>query len=320
LSGGASVMTEETVVITGGGGFVGRHLIAELKREGAGRRIIVWDPETRSLPDGVEGLSVDITDVASYEDSLRMAQPAWIVHLAAVSSASLAAEDTARAHLVNVVGTRQLLERAKHLSPGTQMLAISSADIYGQGSSTPLAELPLEQALPSNPYAFSKLEMEKVIEQHFNERVIRVRPFPHIGPGQALGYVTADFASQIAAIEGDKQEPIIKVGNLEAQRDFTDVRDVVRAYRLLMERGTPGEVYHVASGVAVSIQSILDMLLSLSSVSVTVEQDPDRLRPSDIPVLVGDASKLKRLTGWQTTISLEQSLRDVLDAWRSVAA
>ena len=160
--------------------------------------------------------------------------------------------------------------------------------------------------------------MEKLIEERFLKNTLRVRPFPHIGPGQALGFVTADFASQIARIEKGEQEPVMQVGNLKAKRDFVDVRDVVQAYRLLMQSGKLGEVYHVASGKAVSIQFVLDELLKLSKVDIKVEQDPERMRPADIPVLVGDAGKLKKETGWQTTISLEQSLKDILNYWREV--
>ena len=151
---------------------------------------------------------------------------------------------------------------------------------------------------PRNPYGQSKLEMEQMIEKEYDAHCIRVRPFPHIGPGQQQGFVTADFASQIAEIEAGKQEPVISVGNLDAQRDFTDVRDVSHAYRLLMEHGILGNVYHVASGMPRSIQSVLDRLLALSPVSITVQQNPHRMRPSDNPVLVGNAEKIKAATGW----------------------
>jgi GDP-4-dehydro-6-deoxy-D-mannose reductase len=158
--------------------------------------------------------------------------------------------------------------------------------------------------------------MEELIEKRFLKNTLRVRPFPHIGPGQALGFVTADFASQIAAIEKGEQDSVMKVGNLEAKRDFTDVRDVVRAYRLLLQDGELGEVYNVASGKATSIQFVLDELLKLSKVKIKVERDPERMRPSDIPVLVGDANKLKETTGWEPTINLERSLEDILNYWR----
>jgi GDP-4-dehydro-6-deoxy-D-mannose reductase len=309
-----------TVVVTGGGGFVGKHLIDELRATAPHVRLVVWDTAVASLPPGVEGTEIDITQPESYRAFLREEKPQWIVHLAAVSSIPASLRDPDRTHRVNVEATRHLLAAIAEESADTAVFVTSSSDIYGAAAKewgdTPLPELPLDQARPQNPYAESKAAMERMIEEQFNERCVRVRPFPHIGPGQGLGFVTADFASQIAAIEAGRQASRMRVGNLEAQRDFTDVRDVVRAYCLLLEKGVLGEVYHVASGTAVSIQSILDWLLSLSTKDITVEQDPGRMRPSDIPCLIGDADKLRQATGWQPNISLEQSLQDILEWWR----
>ncbi len=319
-------MSEETVVITGGGGFVGKWLIEELKREWLGARLVVWDRVT--VPNSqVKTVEVDIVEPGSYKESLRKEQPVWVVHLAAVSGVRQAEENAGLARRVNVEGTRKLLEEIRSLSPNTKVLVASSADIYGLASSTPLPELSLDEARPANEYARSKWEMEKMIEEGFNDRVLRVRPFPHIGPGQSKGFVAADFASQIAAIEKDKlafaegsgrvrRKPVIKVGNLEARRDFTDVRDVVRAYRLLMEKGEMGSVYNIASGRARSIREILDVLLDLSEVEIGVETDKSLLRPLDVPILVGDAGKLKEETGWELKISFDRALREVIDFWR----
>ncbi len=295
-------MERELIVITGGKGFVGQHLQRELQEAWPEKEIVLWD-----LPE------VDITKPETYENSLRTMKPEWVIHLAAVSAVGSAESDPELAMSVNVDATEGLLQR---VPDGTRVLAVSSSEIYGLVSSTPLPELSLGEAAPKSLYGKTKLEMEKMIEKRFNPFVVRVRPFPHIGPGQGVGFVTADFASQIASIEVGRQDPVIRVGNLEAERDFTDVRDVVRAYRLLMEKGDPGEVYHVASGAPVSIQSILDQLLSLSEADITVEQDETRMRPSDNPVSAGDASKLREATGWQPTISLSQSLQDILDDWR----
>lgn len=298
-------MPHDRVVITGGNGFVGKYLQEELKWTWPDTSVVAWD-----LPD------VDITQPETYRDRLKALQPDWLVHLAAVSSVVTATKDPELTKRVNVDATRDLLTSVVQLSPSTRVFVTSTADIYGQGSATPLPELPLEQAKPQNVYAQSKWEMEKMIEENFLDRTLRVRAFPHIGPGQGLGFVTADFALQIAAIEQGKQEPVLRVGNLEPKRDFTDVRDVVRAYRLLLEKGEIGEVYHVASGRAVAIQKMLDVLLGLSQAQISVEQDPARLRASDIPVLVGDARKLREATGWEPTIPLETSLRDILEWWR----
>lgn len=298
-------MARGKMVITGGRGFVGEYLRREIEEHWPGQRVVLWD-----LP------TVDITRPETYRADLERLQPEWLVHLAAVSSAMAAIKDPARTFQINVKASQNILAMIEELSPQTKVLAISTADIYGQGSATPLSELPLSAAKPVNPYAESKLAMEKMIEERFQKRVIRVRPFPHIGPGQRPGFVTADFASQLAAIEAGRQEPKIQVGNLTAKRDFTDVRDVARAYRLLMEKGKMGEVYHVASGKAVAIQEILDKLKQLSTAQIQVVQDPARLRPSDIPVLIGDATKLSALTGWTAQISLDQSLEDILNWWR----
>lgn len=298
-----------SVVITGGRGFVGQYLADELRRECPEVKVVAWDrPE------------VDITDPETYKHSLEELKPKWIVHLAAFSAVGESFKQAELVRQVNVEGTRKLLECIAAVSPDTRAIVASSADIYGFGTEEPLKELPLKEAKPKSPYARSKRDMEAMIEDNFNDRVIRVRPFPHIGPKQRMGFVTADFASQIAAIEKGSQLPVIKTGNLSARRDFTDVRDVARAYRLLLERGKTGEVYHVASGAAESIQTILDRLLGLSRVPVTVKPDPERLRPSDIPILVGDASKLKAATGWEPVIPLDQTLRDILEWWRQEQA
>lgn len=312
----SSELRNNTIVITGGLGFVGRHLITEIQKEKPDTKIIVWDRTMSNAPSGIEAQAIDITEPRSYEALLQAAQPNWVIHLAGLAPVGASWKDPERVHRVNCEATRQLLETMQRLSPTTKMLAISSADIYGRGSPTPLPELPLSEAYPHSPYARSKWAMEKMITESFNDRVIRVRPFPHIGPGQQRGFVVADFCSQIAAIESKQQEPIIRVGNLEAIRDFTDVRDVVRAYRLLLQLGKIGGVYYVATGTGRSIQQVLDQLLSLSSSGITIEPDPSRLRPADIPVLIGDAAKLRAATGWQPRISFDQTITDTLTFWR----
>lgn len=299
----------DNVVVTGGSGFVGKYLQEELRRAWPDTTVVSWD-----LPE------IDITNPKTYEEKLRAIQPDWIVHLAAIASVPAALQHPEKTFEVNTEGTRKLIESIQSQSPGTRMLFISTSDIYGGRAkeySAPIPELELQDTMPTNPYAESKRDAEEIIEKMFSASCIRVRPFPHIGPGQGLGFVSSDFASQIAAIEAGTQEPVLKVGNLSAKRDFTDVRDVVRAYRLLMEHGVLGEVYHVASSIGTEIQSVVDTLLASSRVPITVTQDKDRMRPADIPVLVGDATKLKDATDWKPTISLEDSLVDALTWWRN---
>lgn len=312
-------MENRTVIVTGGNGFVGRHLIAELQRSSFASRIIVLDKNIEGLESGIEGHVLDIMDIVSAQNIIQEAQPSWVIHLAAIANVGFSLEHPDITRTVNVFGTKALLDTVRAISPDTKFLIVSSADIYGHVSEQPLRELPLQDAKPTNPYAQSKYDMEQMIEKEYAAHCIRVRPFPHVGPGQQKGFVTADFASQISAIEQDKQKPVICVGNLEAQRDFTDVRDVVRAYRLLMEFGTLGDVYHVASGVSRSIRAVLDGLLSLSTRSITIAQDPSRMRPSDNPVLVGNADKIQAATMWAPVIPFEQSLQDILADWRSRA-
>ena len=304
------------VVITGGNGFVGRHLLKELIGQWPGTELVVWDRDINGLPEGVLGVEVDITKPETYVDSLERHQPDWIVHLAAIAPVPVAMKDPNLAFKVNVEATELLLNEVKRASDGTKVLAVSSSDIYGIESIDPLPELPLAKASPRNSYAESKFMMERVIERSFNNFVLRVRPFPHIGPGQGLGFVTADFASQIVAAEQGRQEPVISVGDLGAKRDFTDVRDVVRAYRLLMEDGSLGEVYHVASEKSVEISELLEGLKSLAEADVGVVQDSERMRPSEIKVVVGSARKLREETNWLPEVSLDQSLQDILDWWR----
>ena len=184
-------------------------------------------------------------------------------------------------------------------------------------------DLPIREAQPlrpDSPYGVSKVTQDMLGLQYFLSRglpVIRVRPFNHIGPRQTRRFVAPAFASQIAAIEVGKQPPVMKVGNLSASRDFTDVRDVVRAYVLALEHGEPGEVYNIGSGASHSIRSLLDRLLSLSTVNISIETDTTRLRPADVPDVVCDASRLRAATGWQPRVTFDQSLSDLLDYERT---
>lgn len=299
----------ETIIITGGKGFVGGYLATHLAQKRPGVNVIVWD-----LP------QIDITKPETYAGALAELQPTWIIHLAGIAAVGASLERPNVVREVNLEGTRRLLQTVRKVSGVTKVLAASSADIYGSAAASsdqkPLVEMALLDARPQNPYGESKLAMERMIEADFNDLVIRVRPFPHIGPGQQRGFVTADFASQIAQIERGEQLPQLQVGNLEAIRDFTDVRDVVRAYGLLLEHGHVGEVYHVASGRGVSMQAMLDQLLGYSAVPITVMPDAARMRPADVPALVGDATKLRQATNWEPTIPLDRSLKEILDYWR----
>lgn len=305
-----SQFSNSRVVITGGRGFVGQHLTRELETAWPGVVITLWD-----LPE------VDITKPEMYQEQLAALAPDWIVHLAALAAVGPSAQVAERYMAVNAKGTQQLLEAVVAESPQTNVLVVSSAELYGLTEQAQRGEAVLELSLrecrPANPYAESKLEMEKIVAERFVDRTIRVRPFPHFGPGQKMGFVTSDFAAQIAQIE-KLGTGTLRVGNLTTQRDFTDVRDVVRAYRLLMEQGKIGDVYNVGSGVAWSIQAIADHLIALSDAAITIEQDLTRLRASEVPILIADTRKLRTLTGWAPIVPFEQSLLDILNWWREL--
>ncbi len=311
------------VLITGAGGFAGGHLIDHLLAQpdlalyGSVFRPPDTFPRLRNKP--VTLRQVDLRDADAVHALVADVRPDIVIHLAALASVPDAFKHPWPTLENNIAAQVHLLEaiRAVNLTP--RIVIVSSAEIYGAagGTTAPLDEsTPFE---PGNPYSVSKVTQDMLgLQYHIAYRlpVVRARPFNHMGPHQSGGFVAADFASQIAAIEARQREPVMYVGNLTAERDFTDVRDVVRAYHLLATEGEPGEAYNICSGKGYSIQYLLDTLLSYSTTDIDVRQDPERMRPSDVPRRVGDASKLQARTGWQPTIPFEQSLLDILNDWR----
>jgi len=310
------------ILITGAGGFVGGHLIAHLAALGGARlhAAVLQAPDDASawtLP--AIPYPVDLRDAAAVRALIERVRPEWVFHLAALADVGKSFEQPWTTLENNIRAQVNLLEALRALAPEARTLIVSSAEIYGAagGATAPLDEdTPFA---PANPYSVSKVAQDMLGLEYFLAHgmpVLRARPFNHIGPGQARGFVAADFASQIAAIEAGLREPVLYVGNLEAERDFTDVRDVVRAYRLIAAQGEPGAVYNVCRGEAHSIQCLLDALLSYSTAKIEVQPDPARLRPVDVPRRVGDASRLHDQTGWQPEIPFEQTLLDILTDWR----
>jgi GDP-4-dehydro-6-deoxy-D-mannose reductase len=310
------------ILITGAGGFVGGHLVEHLLTQpGVVVDAAVFappgqNPRLDSLK--VNQLQVDLRDAEAVDCLIETLQPDMLIHLAALANVAQSFKAPWETLENNILAQINVLEAIRKTCPQARVLVISSAEIYGAaGGSRGLDEFtPFE---PANPYSVSKVAQDMLGLQYFIAHripVIRARPFNHIGPGQGRGFVTTDFASQIAAIEARQREPVIFVGNLAAERDFTDVRDVVRAYTLMLTQGQPGDVYNVCSGRAYSIQYLLDTLLSYSTVEIEVRQDPARMRPSDVPRRIGDAAKLRQRTGWERVIPLEQSLLDILNDWR----
>jgi len=308
-------MASEKVLITGITGFVGRHLASLL--DDVDLYGMYWPEETRIDIPGATLIRCQLEDQSSIDRVIEQVRPSVVYHLAAQSSVPRSYEDPAETYRANVMGTLHLMEALRKQECAKALLLVSSAEVYGIVSGTPINEIhPLN---PNNPYAWSKLLAENVGTEYtrdFKLPVITVRPFNHIGPGQSDKFVSSSFARQIAEIEAGIRPPKIMVGNLTTRRDFTDVRDIVRAYRSAVERCESGDVYNISSGVSVQISDILDRLLALSSARVEIAEDPARARPSDLPVLSGDSSKFRMMTGWSPEIPLDTTLNDLLDYWR----
>jgi GDP-4-dehydro-6-deoxy-D-mannose reductase len=295
-------------LITGGRGFVGSWLAEHLIE--LGDEVVRIDQE------------VEITDPDALLAAVRAAAPDAIYHLAALTHVGESWDEPLRVLQVNVIGTAALLAAARECGTDPRVLVTSSAEVYG--AVTDPARLPLRETSPTaplTPYAASKLAAEAVVTQAglgHDQHVITVRPFNHIGPGQAPSFAVAALAKRIVEAERSGADSI-PVGNLSARRDFTDVRDVVRAYRLLVESGSPGEVYNVCTGRDVSIEEIAQSLLALAGSPLELEVDPSLVRAVEVPVLRGDPAKLEDATGWKPEIALEETLADVMNSWRERA-
>lgn len=307
-------------LITGITGFVGSHLADYLTQH---TDCQVWGIVRNShhplLSPRVRTLTGDLRDIETVRALLRVAAPDMIFHLAAQSYVPVSWKDPWTTLETNIHAQVNVLAVLAELGWPTRVLIVGSEAEYG---AVRPEDIPVDENTPLrpiSPYAVSKIAQDMLGLQYFLSHevaAIRVRPFPHIGPRQRPDFVTADWAKQVAEIEAGQRDPLIKVGNLALYRDYSDVRDIVRAYWLLAQRGTPGEVYNIGSGVSRSIQSVLDGLLALSQCSIQVEVDPARFRPADVTVSVCDFGRLRAATGWQPSIPFNQTLRDILSYWR----
>ncbi len=306
------------IFITGATGFVGRHLINLLKSPEY--KIYGTSFPEKPGPDDKKKniVYLDIRSEEKISQAIKKAQPDWVFHLAAVSKVKYSWEKRRETMETNLMGTFFLFEAVRKYAPESRVLLVSSSDVYG-GSSSAKA---LREEYPfhiTSPYAFTKVGGE-ILSNFYMQieklNIVVARPFPHTGPGQSSDFVCSDWASQIAKIEKGKAEPLIKVGDIRVERDFLDVRDVVRAYVLLMKKGKKGEVYNVCSGKLISLKEILDILLSFSSKKIKVKVDPQKKRKIDIPCLLGDNSKIKKETSWEPDIPIEKTLLDLLEYWR----
>lgn len=310
-------------LITGISGFVGTHLTQYLLDHTdwqiAGT---VFGPYGSIKPwwDRLEIYPAELSRLAVVVFILEQVQPDYVFHLAAQPMVSLSHRDPWGTLENNIRMQLNILQALVELEMlDTRVLVVGSSEVYGPVKPEELPIRETQPFRPTNPYAVSKIAQDMLGLQYYltyGIQAIRTRPFNHIGPGQRPGFVVPDFAYQIAVIEAGQSPPVMRVGNLTARRDFTDVRDVVRAYHLLMAQGEPGQVYNIGSGQSHAIQEILNVLLNKSEAKITIEPDPARMRPSDVPDVVCDADRLRRQTGWQPTIPFEQSLADVLDYWR----
>jgi len=310
------------ILITGISGFVGPYLAEHIAEIAPETEIwgMVWAADPAKAPSSVQQVEGDLTDISSLTIALNQVRPDIIFHLAAASSVASSWEHPGRFLEVNAVGTVNLLEVVRTLGLGAKTVVSSSAEVYGV---VPTNKQPITEdapLAPLSPYAASKAAQDLLTAQYYHGYgmpTIRLRLFHHTGPRRPTQFVASSFAYQIARIERGLDPPRLAVGNLEAVRDFTDVRDVARAYWLAATRGIPGDAYNVCSSRRTSIRRVLDMLLAHSEVEVEVEVDPNRLRAADIPYLVGDHSRFSETTGWHPEIPLVETLGDLLGWWRS---
>jgi GDP-4-dehydro-6-deoxy-D-mannose reductase len=308
-------------LITGVSGFVGPHLARHVVTVDPRSEVwgLVWPGDPSAAPSGVQKVEGDLTDMASLITALDRVRPDIVFHLAAASSVASSWENPGRFFEVNAVGTVNLFESLRSLGLEPRVVVSSSSEIYG---AVPKNQQPITEdapLAPLSPYAASKAAQDLLTAQYFQGyglQTVRLRLFHHTGPGRPAHFVASSFALQIARIERGLDLPRLAVGNLEAVRDFTDVRDVARAYWLAATDGVPGDAYNICSGRRTSIRQVLDLLLGRSEVEVEVEVDPNRLRTADIPYLVGDHTRFTDVSGWQPEIPLDETLGDLLDWWR----
>jgi GDP-4-dehydro-6-deoxy-D-mannose reductase len=300
-----------TILVTGASGFAGSHLLDSLTADGL--PVVAWRRQERSFSGaGVREEAVDLLDRERVREAVARLQPSVIYHCAGAAHVGRAWEVTEATFATNVLGTHHLVEALRSAGNTARILITSSAMVYAT-SDEPLHE---ESRLrPGNPYGLSKLAQELVASQAPNASIARA--FNHFGPRQSPLFAASGFARQIADIEAGRIEPVISVGNLDARRDLTDVRDTVRAYRAILERGLPGRIYNVCSGTALQIGELLDLLVARARVKIRINIDPSRYRPNDHPLIVGDPRRIREELGWTPVIPLSQTIDDLLDYWRT---
>ena len=303
-------------LITGSLGFVGKYLRAELEQHG-------YEVVGLDIQPGEQTLRVDLMDAEQVAGIVATERPDAIFHLAALADVGRSWKQPQLTMQLNIVASINLMEAVRAVDPkGIRMVIVGSSDQYGNLGESGASVSEETEMRPQSPYAISKRaqeEMARLYVRSYGMNICMTRSFNHGGAGQRTGFLIPDFASGIVKIERGEAEAL-SVGNLSSRRDFTHVEDVVRAYRLIAEKGVPGEVYNVGSGVTYSAQEVLDMLRGLARCEVPVVQDPARMRPSDTPVICCDHSKLTRDTGWEPALGMERIVGDTLEYYRSLGA
>ena len=313
------------ILITGVTGFVGSHLAEFFLAKGNVELFGIerWRSRTENVDHIKARLNFtecDIRDASSVKKAVQKIKPDQIYHLAAQSFVPASWSAPAETLTTNIVGQLNILEAVREMGINPAILIAGSSEEYGLVHPD---ELPIKETnplRPLSPYAVSKVGQDLLGYQYFMSyklHVIRTRAFNHTGPRRGEVFFCSTIAKQIVEIEKGLKEPVIEVGNLEAQRDFTDVRDVIRGYFLALEKGKPGEAYNICSGKAYKMRDVLDMFLGLTKVKIKERQDPKRMRPSDVPILLGDHSLFSKTTGWEPEIPFEKTLKDLLDFWRN---
>lgn len=306
------------VLITGASGFAGSHLIDLLA--GDGIPIVAWHRPGGSPPREVPGTTwegIDLLDRSAVRAALERLRPTEVYHCAGAAHVGRSWASSEPTFAVNVRGTHHVIEALHDAKIDAGVLIPSSAMVYASSNAAIREDHPL---LPASPYALSKLAQELIGSGNpGGPQVSIARAFNHFGPRQDPWFVASGFARRIADIEVGRWEPVIAVGNLDARRDLTDVRDTVRAYRQILDRGEPGRVYNVCSGRAIAIRDLLDLLLARARVPIQVKSDPARYRPNDQPLILGDPARIREELGWTPQIQLEQTLDDLLQSWRDIA-
>jgi len=313
------------VLITGISGFAGSHLAEyALTKEAEVHGTTRWRSKLENLQEIKEVVTLhecDINDAFAFQEVIKKVKPDYIFHLAAQSFVKASWTEPYQTLHTNIIGELNLFEAVKSIpNYKPRILIAGSSEEYGQQETGPNGLNEEDSLLPISPYGVSKVAQDLLAFQYFKSygmHIVRTRAFNHCGPRRGEVFVCSTFAKQIAEIEKDKKKlPIIYTGNLDAERDFTDVRDTVRGYWLALEKGEAGEVYNICSNKSIPIKNILRKLLSMSKREIEIRNDPNRMRPSDLKVLVGNNKKFCEKTGWKNQIPIDQTLEDLLNYWR----